>query len=99
MKLIEKNTGRKVEILMYMVDEDKIPSQEDISADIFDASTEGANDEGEWFVADVDDCIDFAKDWVDGIGDFADEDGFHVTENTGYRMAEINGELYTNYDI
>lgn len=98
MKLLEKNSGRVVEILMYMA-EDKIPSQQDISADIFDASTEGANDEGEWIVADVDACIDFAKEWVDGIGDFADEDGSDVTENTGYRMAIINDELYCNYEI
>lgn len=109
MKLIEKTTGRVVEICLYMVDENKIPSQQDISADIFDASTEGANDEGEWFVDDVYACIDFAKDWVnctgdfaiddDSVGDFADEDGFHVYERHDYRMAIINGELYTNYDI
>ena len=109
MKFIEKNTSRKVEICLYMVDEDKIPSQQDISADIFDASTEGANDEGEWIVADVDACIDFAKDWVnctgdfayddDLIGDFADEDGFHVYARHDYRMAIIDEELYTNYDL
>lgn len=91
MKLIEKNNGRIVEICMYNVDEDKIPHQEDISADIFDASTEGANDEGEWIVADVDACIDLAKDWVDGYDD-DDDDG-------SYRMAVIDDELYCNYEI
>lgn len=109
MKLIDKKTGRVVEIIMHTVDAEKIPNQEDISADIFEGSTEGANDEGEWIVADVDACIDFAKDWVnctgdfafddDSVGDFADEDGFHVYERHDYRMAIINGELYTNYDI
>ena len=104
MKLIDKKTGRIVEINLHTVDADKIPSQQDISADIFDASTEGANDEGEWFVDDVDACIDFAKDWVnctgdDSIGDLADEDGFHVYERHDYRMAIIDDELYTNYDI
>lgn len=99
MKLIDKKTGRVVEIIMHTVDAEKIPNQEDISADIFEGSTEGANDEGEWIVADVDACIDFAKDWVNCTGDFADEDGFHVYERHDYRMAIINGELYTNYDI
>lgn len=89
MKLIEKNSGRVVEILMYMVDEDKIPSQQDISADIFAWSTDGANDEGEWFVADVDVCIDLAKEWVDG---YDDDDG-------SYRMAVIDDALYCNYEI
>ena len=93
MKLIENNTGRKVEILMYMVDEDKIPSQQDISADIFDASTEGANDEGEWFVSDLDYIIDFAKDWVAGKGDFAFEDC------GGKRLAVIDNIRYTNYEL
>ena len=103
------NTGCKVEICMYMVDEDKIPIRQDISADIFVAFTEGVNDEGEWFVDDVDACIDYAKDWVDctqdfvydgdSIGDFADEDGFHVYERHDYRMAIINDEIYSNYDI
>lgn len=91
MKLIEKNSGRVVEIRMYIVDEDKIPSQQEISADIFAGSTDGANDEGEWFVADVDVCIDFAKDWVDGYDD-DDDDG-------SYRTAVIDDELYCNYEI
>ena len=34
MKLIDKNTGLVVEIIMHTVDAEKIPSQEDISADI-----------------------------------------------------------------
>ena len=109
MKLIEKNTNSVVEICMYMVDGDKTPSQQDISAYIFDASVEGANDEGEWFVADVDACIDFAKDWVNGtgdfcydddaVGDYADEDGFHVYERQDYRMAVIDGMMFTNYNL
>lgn len=60
MRLVD-NTGRKAEICLYMVDEDKNPSQQDISAYIFGVSTEGANDEGEWFVDDVDACSDFCE--------------------------------------
>ena len=109
MKLIDKKTGIVVEIIMHTVDAEKIPSQVDISSDIFAGSTEGANDEGEWFVDDVDACIDYAKDWVnctgdfvyddDSVGDFADEDGLHVYDRPDYRMAIIDDELFTNYDL
>lgn len=43
-------------------------------------------------VTDLEYCIGMAKDWVDGRGDFIDFCPFN-------RMAEINGELYTNYEL
>lgn len=85
MKLIERSTGRTAEICMYIVDDDMMHKSMDISSDFFDAQ--------EMEVTDVDYCIDYVKDWVDGKGDFV------IGGDTGYRMAEINGELYTNYEL
>lgn len=99
MKLIERNSGRIVDIIMYMMDEDKMHHGNDISADFFADDKAEYIADGSMIVDDIDYCVDYAKEWVDGIGDFADEDGFHVTEKPGYRMAIINDELYTNYDI
>lgn len=85
MKLIEKNTDRVVEIKMYIVDDDKAGRSVDVANDFFDATN---NLE----VTDLDYCIGMVKDWVYGTGDFIEFCHFN-------RMAEINGELYTNYEI
>lgn len=100
MKLIEKNTGRIVDIIMYMMDDDKRHHGNDISPTFFADDKAEYIADGSMIVDDIDYCVDWAKEWVDGINDFTDEDGFHVVEKTGYRMAIINDELfYTNYDI
>nr|DAH20328.1 MAG TPA: hypothetical protein [Caudoviricetes sp.] len=99
MKLIEKNSGRIVDIIMYMMDEDKMHHGNDISADFFADDKAEYIADGSMIVDDIDYCVDSAKDWVDGIDDFADEDGFHVTQDMAYRMALINDLIYTNYDI
>ena len=99
MKIIEKNTNRAVDICMYMMDADKMHHGNDISADFLADEEAEYGFDGSMYVDDVDYCVDVVKDWVDGMGDFADEDGFHVTETSGYRMAIINDELVTNYDI
>lgn len=85
MKLIEKNTGRTINVKMYIVDEDKVRRSVDVANDFF----ESAND---LEVTDLEYCIGMVKDWVDGRGDFIDFCPFN-------RMAEINGELYTNYEL
>lgn len=90
MKLYEKKTKRSVEIYMYLVSNDKMRITNELTQDFFD---------GVIYVDDVDYCADQVKDWVDGINDFADEDGLQVTQTNEYRLAEINGELYSNYDI
>lgn len=91
MKLIERNSGRVVNIIMHMMDDDKIHSGNDISADFFaDAQAEYSGDT--MIVDDVDYCVEYAKDWVDGTGDFYGSDDL-------WRRAEINGELYTNYGL
>lgn len=86
MKLIEKNTNRIAIVRMYHVDYCGALKSIDVANDFFDST-------GELVVDDLDYCIDQVKDWVDGSGEFADEDDF------GDRMAEINDELYVNYDI
>lgn len=55
--------------------------------------------DGSIIVDAIDYCVDCAKEWVDGIDDFADEDGFHVVQKNDYRMAVIDDELYCNYEI
>lgn len=85
MKLIEKETNRVAEIHMYIVDDDMVHKSMDISADFFDTE--------ELIVTDVDYCVDYVKDWVYGKGDFV------IGGDMGYRIAEINGELFANYDI
>jgi hypothetical protein len=99
MKLIEKNSGRIVDIIMYMMANDKMHHGNDISADFFSDDQAEYIADGSIIVDDIDYCEDCAKDWVDGINDFADEDGFHVVQNTDYRMAIIDDELYCNYEI
>lgn len=99
MKLIEKNTGRVVNIIMYMMANDKMHHGNDISADFFADDQAEYIADGSMIVDDIDYCVDYAKEWVDGIDDFADEDGFHVVQNTDYRMAVIDDELYCNYEI
>lgn len=99
MKLIEKNTGRIVDIIMYMMDNDKKHHGNDISADFFADDQAEYIADGSMIVDDIDYCVDYAKEWVDGIDDFADEDGFYVTQDTAYRLALIDDLVYTNYDI
>lgn len=99
MKLIEKNSGRVVNIIMYMMANDKKHHGNDISADFFADDQAEYIADGSMIVDDIDYCVDYAKEWVDGIDDFADEDGFHVTQDTAYRMALIDDLVYTNYDI
>lgn len=99
MKLIEKNSGCVVNIIMYMMANDKMHHGNDISADFFADDQAEYIADGSIIVDAIDYCVDCVKEWVDGIGDFADEDGSDVTENTGYRMAIINDELYCNYEI
>lgn len=85
MKLIEKKTNRTASINMYIVDEDKIHHSNDVSNDFFEASNE-------LVVNDIDYCIEQVCDWILGINvyDIMDD---------GYRMAVIDGILYTNYRI
>lgn len=85
MKLIEKNTDRVVEIKMHIVDDNKIGISMDISNDFFDSAADLE-------VSDINYCIEQVKNWVDGTGDFIEFCRFN-------RMAEINGELYTNYEL
>lgn len=99
MKLIEKNTGRVVNIIMYMMADDKKHHGNDISADFFADDQAEYIADGSMIVDDIDYCVDYAKEWVDGIDDFADEDDFYVTQDTEHRMALIDDLVYTNYDI
>lgn len=83
MELIEKKTGRKVNIKMFIIDtSDEKPN--DVSYDFFDGCT---------VVKDIDYCIDKVKDWVVVAGDFSEEG---VSE---MRLAVINDELFNNYKI
>ena len=84
MKLFEKKTKRAVEIYMYLASQDKMRITNEVTPDFFN---------GVVYVDNIDYCIDQVKDWAEGKGDFAD------TDCSEYRVAEINGELYSNYEI
>lgn len=85
MKLIEKNTGRTVEIKMHIVDDDRALKSMDISSDFFGGDTVE--------VTDIEYCIGQVADWVIGRNDYA------IGGDMGYRMANIDGTIFSNYTL
>jgi hypothetical protein len=81
MKLIEKDTNRVSDIHMFIVYYDERQTSGDIADDFFD---------GVEVVADIDYCIDQAKDWVYGRCDYDENDPCEM------RIAIIDNEVYSN---
>lgn len=45
----------------------------DMAAEFFEVGSLPCDDDGAYIVPDVDYCIDYARDWQDGHGDFAED--------------------------
>lgn len=72
MKITDGN--RTVEIEMVVWDESSASFSPDWSADCFNAGTLPYDEETDTYtVGNVQDCIDYAIDWRDSIGDFRDD--------------------------
>lgn len=88
--IIRDAKGNKADVHMYMPYDDPWCGFErgcDIIGDWFEAACD------ELFVADVEYCLDYMRDWVDCKGDFADEED----ADNNYREVFIDGEIYSNW--